>query len=278
MHFTFTRFTTEASPTIASPLKPIESFEIIGPREIRFNIREGQRGDPLLPIVIGSKPILPQHFWASRDLGKTSIVPPLGSGPYRVKALRVGRWIRYERVEDYWGRDLPVMRGRYNFDEVKWDYFRDGQIQAESIKGDVVDVNVEGVPRLWNTGYEFPAKRAGMFRQHWLPVNHPAGLWAALFWNLDQPRFRDVGVREALWLVADYEWINWRNYEFYDWRRVSSTARCWPRAACRATGNSNISNRSETWSRRASSPNLIGHRPTAGAGGTATTSSRRRRC
>ena len=215
VHFTFTRFTTEASPTIASPLNPIESFEIIGPREIRFNIREGQRGDPLLPIVIGSKPILPEHFWASRDLGKTSIVPPLGSGPYRVKALRVGRWIRYERVEDYWGRDLPVMRGRYNFDEVKWDYFRDGQIQAESIKGDVVDVNIEGVPRLWNTGYEFPAKRAGMFRQHWLPVNHPAGLWAALFWNLDQPRFRDVRVREALWLVADYEWINWRNYDFY---------------------------------------------------------------
>ena len=70
VHFTFTRFTTEASPTIASPLNPIESFEIIGPREIRFNIREGQRGDPLLPIVIGSKPILPQHFWASRGPGQ----------------------------------------------------------------------------------------------------------------------------------------------------------------------------------------------------------------
>ena len=279
VHFTFTDSPPRHPRRSPPRLRPSSLSRSSDRREIRFNIREGQRGDPLLPIVIGSKPILPAHFWADRDLGKTSITPPLGSGPYRVKELRVGRWIRYERVEDYWGRDLPVMRGRYNFDEVKWDYFRDGQIQAESLKGDVVDVNVEGVPRLWNTAYEFPAKRAGMFRQHWLPVNHPAGLWAALFWNLDQPRFRDVRVREALWLVADFEWINWRNYDFYGLAESFFHGSVLASRGLPSERELKIPRTDpQTWCRRASSPSPTNHRPTAAAGGTATTWSRRRRC
>ena len=163
----------------------------------------------------GLKPILAKHYWETRDVKKTSIEPPLGSGPYRVKKYRIGRSITYERVSDYWGANLPVMRGRYNFDELKWDYFRDDQVQTESLKGDVIDVHEENIPRLWNTAYDFPATQAGVFNQQWLPIQKPWGLWWPIFWNLDQPRFQDVRVREALWLVSDFYWLNWTNYDFY---------------------------------------------------------------
>ena len=215
VRFSFEIYTTQASPTISEPLMPISGIEVIGPREIRFDIHEHLRDDPYLPFRIGLKPILAKHYWESRDVKKTSIEPPLGSGPYRVKKYRIGRSITYERVSDYWGANLPVMRGRYNFDELKWDYFRDDQVQTESLKGDVIDVHEENIPRLWNTAYDFPATQAGVFNQQWLPIQKPWGLWWPIFWNLDQPRFQDVRVREALWLVSDFYWLNWTNYDFY---------------------------------------------------------------
>ena len=215
VRFSFETYTTEASPTIGTPLAPIESIEVIGPTEILFRIKEELRGDPLLPIRIGVKPILAKHYWESRDVTKTSVDAPIGSGPYRIKSFNVGRQIRYERDPDYWGADLPVMRGRFNFDELKWDYFRDDQVQTESLKGDVIDVHIENLPRLWETGYDFPPFHAGVFRKEWLPVRKPWGLWWPIFWNLDQPRFQDVRVREALWLISDFVWLNWKNFDFY---------------------------------------------------------------
>ena len=213
--FTFETYTTEASPTVATPLEPVETIEVIGKNEILFHIREGMRGDPLLPIRIGLRPILAKHHWQDRDVTKTTVEAPIGSGPYRVKSFNVGRQIRYERDPDYWGADLPVMRGRFNFDELKWDYFRDDQVQTESLKGDVIDVHIENLPRLWETGYDFPPFHAEVFKKEWLPVRKPWGLWWPIFWNLDQPRFQDVRVREALWLVADFVYLNWKNYDFY---------------------------------------------------------------
>ena len=161
------------------------------------------------------KPILAKHYWESRDVTSTTTEPPLGSGPYRIKDFRIGRSIRWERVEDYWGKDLPVMKGRFNFDELKWDYFRDDHIQTESLKGNVIDVHEENIPQLWETAYDFPPFHAGVFHKQWLPMEKPWGLWWPIFWNLDQPRFQDVRVREALWLVSDFVYLNWKNFDFY---------------------------------------------------------------
>ena len=215
VRFTFERYTKDVTPTIREPLTPISAIKVIGPREILFEIHEDRRGDPYFPFRIGVKPILAKHYWESRDVKKTSIEPPLGSGPYKVQKFRIGRSVTFERVKDYWGADIPVMRGRYNFDELKWDYFRDDQVQTESLKGDVVDVHIENIPRLWNTAYDFPPAHAGVFNQHWLPIKRPWGLWWPVFWNLDQPRFQDIRVREALWLVSDVPWLMWINYDFY---------------------------------------------------------------
>ena len=213
--YTFKVYREDATSTISTPLEPIEAVEIIGEWEIRFRIREDARGDPLLPIQIGQVPIIPKHYWESRDISRTTVEPPLGSGPYRVGEFQVGRWIRWERVEDYWGQDLPVMRGRFNFDVLKYDYFADDRLKTEAVKGDVIDFHVENVPGYWERDYDTPAFKAGVFRREWLPVKQPWGLWWPVFWNLDQPRFQDVRVREALWLVSDFVWLNRTNYDFY---------------------------------------------------------------
>ena len=213
--YTFKVYREDATSTISTPLEPIESVEVIGEWEIRFRIREDARGDPLLPIQIGQVPIIPMHYWETRDISRTTVEPPLGSGPYRVGEFQVGRWIRWERVPDYWGRDLPVMRGRFNFDVLKYDYFADDRLKTEAVKGDVIDFHVENVPGYWERDYDTPAFKAGVFRREWLPVKQPWGLWWPVFWNLDQPRFQDVRVREALWLVSDFVWLNRTNYDFF---------------------------------------------------------------
>ncbi len=213
--YTFKVYREDATSTISTPLEPIESIEVLSEWEIRFHIREETRGDPLLPIQIGQVPIIPKHYWETRDISRTTVEPPLGSGPYRVGEFQVGRWIRWERVPDYWGQDLPVMKGRFNFDVLKYDYFADDRLKTEAVKGDVIDFHIENIPGYWERDYDTPAFRAGVFRQEWLPVEQPWGLWWPVFWNLDQPRFQDVRVREALWLVSDFVWLNRTNFDFY---------------------------------------------------------------
>ena len=214
--YTYKIYRDDATSTISTPLKPIERIEVLNEREIRFHIAPDAQGDALLPIRIAQVPILPKHYWETRDISKTTVQPPLGSGPYRVKDFQVGRWIRWERVPDYWGKDLPVMRGRFNFDIMKFDYFSDDRVKTEAVKGDVIDFHVENVPGYWENDYDFPPYEAGVFKREWLPVEQPWGLWWPVFWNLDQPRFQDIRVREALWLVSDFVWLNGRNYDFFD--------------------------------------------------------------
>ena len=214
--YTYRMYRDEATATVSTPLQPIETIEVMNRREIRFHIAEASRGDALLPIRIGQVPIIPKHYWETRDLTKTTVEPPLGSGPYRVKDFQVGRWIRWERVPDYWGEDLPVMKGRFNFDIMKFDYFADDRVKTEAIKGDVIDFHVENVPQYWERDYTvMPAFQAGVFKREWLPVKQPWGLWWPVFWNLDQPRFQDIRVREALWLVSDFVWLNRKGYDFF---------------------------------------------------------------
>ena len=106
-------------------------------------------------------PIIPKHYWETRDLTKTTVEPPLGSGPYRVLDFQVGRWIRWARVPDYWGKDLPVMRGRFNFDTLRYDYFSDDRVKTEAVKGDVIDFHVENVPSYWGERLHHPGVRGG---------------------------------------------------------------------------------------------------------------------
>lgn len=212
--FTFDAIQELASPTISSSFAPFK-LEVTGPREFRFLIPPALRGDPEIPLRLGGIPILPKHYWESRDISKTTVEPPLGSGPYRIGKFTVGRWVEFERVPDYWGRDLPVYKGRFNFDVVKYDYFRDDQVQTEAVKANVVDIHVENVPRTWFSSYDIPAVEQGYLKKTELKLARPAGLWWPVFWNMSEKRFQDLRVRKALWLLNDMVWANRRSYGFW---------------------------------------------------------------
>ena len=213
--FSFEVYRHQSNPSIQNVLVGFTEIEVLNDREIRYHVAESFRIDPLLPMRIGTLAILPKHYWETEDITKTTVKPPLGSGPYEITDFYVGQYIRFGRVEDYWGRDLPINRGRFNFDRLKFDYFRDDQVQTESLKGNIVDVHVENLPRLWETAYEFPPAELGLFKKSYVPQMRPSGLWWPIFWNLEQPRFQDIRVREALWLLNDFVWLNKRNYDFY---------------------------------------------------------------
>ena len=215
VEFTVNALHNSASPTIRTSYKHFR-FEAINEREFRFFIPEFFRRDPSVVFTLGIIPIMPKHYWESRDLIKTTVEPPLGSGPYRIGKFSIGRWVEYERVKDYWGADLPTRKGLFNFDIVKYDYFRDDQIRTEALKGHVVDINEESVPRTWSQSYNTPAFNAGLIKKTRHRLLKPAGLWWPVFWNLDQPRFQDIRIRKALWLLRDEVWGARRSYGFFD--------------------------------------------------------------
>ncbi|MCB1691850.1 MAG: ABC transporter substrate-binding protein, partial [Pseudomonadales bacterium] len=206
--WTFQTYKKEASASIRTALRDLDTIEQISPDEVRFTVKAGAQGSPNLLFAVANFPILPKHYWAGRDITQTTLEPPLGSGPYRFGKFDVGRYVFLERVDDYWGRDLPVMRGRYNFDTIKVDYFRDENIMVEAVKGDVIDVRAESVSKIWVTGYEFPAADRGLFKKDLVHLSRPWGLWWPMMWNLDRKRLQDVRVREALWYLSDFYYQN----------------------------------------------------------------------
>jgi microcin C transport system substrate-binding protein len=214
--FSFDHYKNHAAPTIRVPFSAYERIEVLNEREVKYWVSEQTLCDPILPIRIGNVPVMPAHYWKDKDITRSTVEPPLGSGPYRIGEFKVGRHVIWERVDDYWGRDLPVNRGRFNFEKVKFDYFKDQNILFEAIKGDVIDVREETGPRRFFEEYDFPAARKGFFKKELVREGRPAGLWWPVFWNLRQPRFQDIRVREALWLLYDTRWLNEKtSYEYW---------------------------------------------------------------
>ncbi len=208
--FTFRTFKEHGSAGIRTALLELEQVTRIGEREILFETDGAAASNPVLAFSIGSFPILPAHYWnkADNDITKTTVEPPLGSGPYRVKTTELGRFVLYEREDDYWGNDVPVMKGRYNFGQIKVDYFRDEAIMVEALKGNAIDIRHETVSKAWVNEYEFPARDAGLFNRELVDINRPWGMWWPVIWNLEHDKFQDIRVREALWLLNDFEWEN----------------------------------------------------------------------
>jgi microcin C transport system substrate-binding protein len=206
--FSFRHYQDTAAPDIRAPFSVFEDIEVLNDREVKYWVKEQSRCDPILPIRLGNVPVMPAHYWKDRDITKSTVEPPLGSGPYRIGEYKVGRHVVWERVDDYWGRDLPVNKGRYNFDRIKFDYFKDQSVIFEAVKANLIDVREETGPRRFFEDYEFPAAEKGYFKTELVREGKPAGLWWPVFWNLRQPRFQDIRVREALWLLYDTRWVN----------------------------------------------------------------------
>jgi microcin C transport system substrate-binding protein len=176
-----------------------------GPRRVRFAF-DGEINREL-PLIIGQLPILPKHYWEGRSFEDSTLEPPLGSGPYRVKSFEPGRSIVYERVADYWGAAVPVNVGRNNFDEVGYEYYRDPNIALEALKAGRFDLRIENSSRFWATGYTGPAVQNGLIVKEELPQEGGGGMQAFAF-NIRRPIFQDRRVREALGYAFDFEWTN----------------------------------------------------------------------
>lgn len=172
---------------------------------VRFDFKH--RDNRELPLILGQIQVLPKHWWATRDFSKGDLEPPLGSGPYRIGKVAPGSAVTFERVRDWWAKDLPVSRGLYNFDRIQVDFYRDSQVALEAFKAGQFDVNLEYSAKDWNTGYDSPALRAGKFVQLAIPNHNPAGMQGYVF-NLRRPIFQDRRVREAIAQLFDFEWAN----------------------------------------------------------------------
>ncbi len=192
-------------PSYHAYYKDVVRAEIVSPHQVRFHFAEPNNRE--LPFIIAQLPILPKHYWAEREFDKTTLEPPLGSGPYKIGALSAGRSISYERVEDYWARDLNVQRGQHNFDRIQYVYFGDGQIAFEALKGGDLDFRHENHSRNWATGYEIDAVRNGSLKRKAIAHKQGTGMQGFVL-NLRRPQFQDVRVREALNLAFDFEWSN----------------------------------------------------------------------
>lgn len=196
----------------------VESVEKLSPLEVRFNFSVSNNRE--LPLIVGQLPVLPKHYWETRDFNETTLEPPLGSGPYRVAKVDAPTSITFERVPDYWAADLNVNIGANNFDEIRFDYFGDGTIALEAFKAGQVDVRFENSAKNWATGYDFPAVRDGRVRKEELYTSNPEPMQGMAV-NLRREKFADPRVRLALNYAIDFEWAN-KNLFYGQYTRTDS--------------------------------------------------------
>ena len=210
----------------------VATAEKIGERGVKFTFEGG--GDREMPLIAGLMPVLPRHAINAESFEKTSFEKPLASGPYFVESVDPGASITFRRSPNYWGRDLPVMRGQFNFDTIRIDYYRDNTTLMEAFRKGLFDLQGDSDPIdavKWAEAYDFPAVRDGLVKKLSFDVGVPAPM-SALVFNTRRPLFADRRVREALTLVFDFEWLNKtlfrilyaRTESFFDRSELSSQA------------------------------------------------------
>jgi microcin C transport system substrate-binding protein len=203
--WTFETLRTKGHPLYRTYYGAVASVEKTGPRTVRFTFKPGDNRE--LPVILGQLPVLSKAYWSGRDFTKTTLEPPLGSGPYRVESFEPGRSITYKRVPDYWAAALPVNIGRYNFDTIRYDYYRDDTVALEAFKGGAYDLRQEPSSKNWARAYDVPAVRDGRIRKEQIPNEVPTGMQGFVY-NTRRSIFRDRRVREALAAAFDFEWSN----------------------------------------------------------------------
>ncbi|MFC0240020.1 extracellular solute-binding protein [Rhodopseudomonas telluris] len=213
------------SPRYASYYRHVTKAEKVGERDIRFTF-DGP-GNRELPTIVGELMILPKHWWEGtddqgrkRDISATTLEKPLGSGPYRIKEFVAGRSIVLERVKDYWGEKLPVRIGQYNFDELRFEFFRDNTVALEAFKADQADWIAENSAKQWATAYDFPAVTDKRVVKEEFPIND-SGRMQGFVLNLRRDMFKDARVRRAFNYAFDFEEMN-KQLFYGQYKRINS--------------------------------------------------------
>lgn len=216
--FSFELLRDHGRPLFGIYYGKVTKVQAVDGRTVRFDLAASD--DRELPLILGLMPILPQHATDAAKFEDTSFEPLTGSGPYRVTAVRPGESVTFTRDPNYWGRDLPINRGLWNFDTVKFDYYRDGNTYFEAFKKGLYDLRLETDPGRWQTAYDFPALRDGSVVKEAFPYGLPKGMQGLVF-NTRRAIFADVRMREAILQLFDFEWIN-HNYFFDLYKRTAS--------------------------------------------------------
>jgi len=226
--FSFEVLRDKGRPNYRTYYKKVAKTDVLSDHEIRFVFADAE--DRELPLILGLMPILPRHAMNADKFEETTLSPLIGSGPYRIAGIDPGRSITYRRDPDYWARDLPVNRGRFNFDEIRFEYYREGSTQFEAFKTGAIDLRNEDDPAMWAKRYDFPAVRNGRVAREEIPIGLPAGMTGLVF-NTRRTVFADARVREALIQLFNFEWVNksffnglYRRTQSYFERSILSSA------------------------------------------------------
>ena len=204
--FSFKTLTTQGIPFFRTFYADVDTVFAIDERRVKFQFKEGTNRE--MPLIVGQLRILPAHYWQDRDFGATTLEPPLGSGPYKIADFEPGRSITYERVEEYWGRDIPVHKGRHNFDVIRYEYYRDRNVAIEAFKAGEYDYRSLGNSKEWATDYEgFAPIAEGRMVKEAIPHQLIRGMSGFAF-NTRREKFKDRRVRRALAYAYDFEWTN----------------------------------------------------------------------
>ncbi|USE39493.1 extracellular solute-binding protein [Endozoicomonas sp. SCSIO W0465] len=205
--YTFELLTSQGHPFYRSYYSDVDSVTVLSDSRVKFTFKHANNRE--LPFILSELPILPQHHWEQdeNDFSSTSLNIPLGSGPYQVKHVDGGRSIAYQRVSDYWAKDLPVNKGRYNFDEISYDYYRDEHVALQALKAGEYDLRHENIAKNWATAYDVPAVHRGELILATIPTRNPAPIQGFAF-NLRRDFFQDPLVRKAMGYAMDFEWLN----------------------------------------------------------------------
>jgi microcin C transport system substrate-binding protein len=213
------------SPMYASYYRHVVKAEKIGDRDIKFSF--DSPGNRELPTIVGELPVLPKHYWEGsdgqgrkRDISATTLEPPLGSGPYRIKEFVAGRSVKLERVKDYWGENHATQIGQNNFDELRFEFFRDNLVALEAFKADQADWITENSAKQWATAYDFPAVVEKRVVKEEFPVND-SGRMQAFAFNLRRDQFKDARLRRAFNFAYDFEEMN-KQLFYGQYKRINS--------------------------------------------------------
>ncbi len=209
---------TKGHPTYRTILSEMAGAEAEADDVLKVTFTPNRSRD--LHLVVGGMPIFSAAWWANRDFEASTLEAPLGSGPYKLSRYEQGRFVEFERVKDYWAKDLPVNVGLNNFDRVRYEYFRERQVAFEAFKSGQLDYVEEYTARLWSTAYDFPAVRDGRVKKEELPDGKPTPTQGWYF-NTRRAKFKDARIREAIGYAFDFEWTN-RNIMYSAYKRLTS--------------------------------------------------------
>jgi microcin C transport system substrate-binding protein len=216
--FSFTTLKEKGHPSYRIQMRDVVKVETPDALTVRYTFQGAQARD--LPMIVAGLPVLSKAYYATRNFEETSLDAPLGSGPYKIGDYKQGSYLTYVRREDYWAKDLPVNKGRYNFAEVRYEYFRDRTAGLEAFKAGTFDLREEFTAKDWSTAYDIPQVKDGRIQLLTVPDERAAGA-QGFFLNLRKPKYADARVRQAFDLAFDYEWSN-KNLFYGLYKRTAS--------------------------------------------------------